>query len=61
MRKKKKQSKAKITIDDYIKAVKKADREIQLSQSPGWKRITEVHKSKKIYNRKNNHKSYQEE
>lgn len=61
MKKKKKQSKVKITINDYIKAVKKADREIQLSQSPGWKRTTKVHKSKKIYDRKGNNKSYSDE
>lgn len=35
MRKKKKATTGKITIQDYIKAVKKADRDIQLSQSVG--------------------------
>ena len=51
--KKKKKSQGKITIEDYIKAVKKADREAELSQSTGgWKRTTNIHKSKKIYDRK---------
>lgn len=49
--KKKKQYK-KITIDDYIKAVKKADREIQLESAVGWTAATKVHKSKKLYDRK---------
>lgn len=50
--KKKKKPAVKISIEDYIKAVKKADREDELSQSPGWKRTTNVHKSKKVYDRK---------
>lgn len=50
--KKKKKTAGKISIKDYIKAVKKADRENELSQSPGWKRTTNVHKSKKVYDRK---------
>lgn len=50
--KKKKKTAGKISIKDYIKAVKKADREDELSQSPGWKRTTNVHKSKKVYDRK---------
>lgn len=49
---KKKKTAGKISIKDYIKAVKKADREDQLSQSPGWRRTTNVHKSKKVYDRK---------
>ena len=43
----------KISIEDYIKAVKMADRKIRLSQSAGWVRTTHIHKSKKAYNRKN--------
>ena len=42
----------KITSADYIKAVKKADREIQLSQSAGFVSKTKIHKSKKVYDRK---------
>ena len=50
--KKKKKKTGKISIEDYLKAVKKADREDELSQSPGWRRTTNVHKSKKVYDRK---------
>ena len=50
--KKKKKIHTKITIEDYIKAVKKIDREIQLEQSAGWSRTTNIHKSKKLYDRK---------
>ena len=50
--KKKKKTAGKISIKDSIKAVKKADREDELSQSPGWRRTTNVHKSKKVYDRK---------
>jgi len=35
-----------------MKAVKKADREIQLSQSAGFVSQTKIHKSKKVYDRK---------
>lgn len=50
--KKKKKATAKITVVDYIKAIKKADRENELSHSAGWKRVTCIHKNKKVYNRK---------
>jgi len=59
--KKKKKSTAKITIQDYIKAVKKADREIQLETNIGWTATTKVHKSKKLYNRKRDKKSFSNE
>lgn len=59
--KKRKKKTGKITIEDYIKAVKKADREIQLKTSVGWASITKVHKSKKIYDRKSNKKNYSDE
>lgn len=52
MKKKKKKTTGKITVDDYIKAVKKADRENELAHSAGWKRVTSIHKNKKAYNRK---------
>ena len=61
MGKKKKKPKTKITIDDYIKAVKKADRDNQLEQSAGWARTTSIHKSKKVYNRKTQKKRHTEE
>lgn len=35
-----------------MKAVKKADREMELENSVGFKCTTRVHKSKKTYNRK---------
>lgn len=54
MKKKKKNKTHKITVEDYIKAVKKADREVQLSEQPGWQRVTSVHKNKKAYDRKQN-------
>jgi len=59
--KKKKKKTGKITIADYIKAVKKADREIQLSNQSGWVSTNKIHKSKKVYDRKNNKKDYSDE
>ncbi len=44
----------KISVSDYLKAVKKADREIQLEKSSGWVAIHKIHTNKKLYNRKNN-------
>lgn len=58
MKKRKKQERGKITIQDYIKAVKKADREVQLETNVGFTAITKVHKSKKLYNRKRDKKDY---
>jgi len=55
--KKKKKSTSKITIEDYIKAVKKADREDELAASAGWKRTTTIHKNKKAYDRKRDKKN----
>ena len=45
-----------ITKEDYIKAVKKADREREIEQHGKLisTRPTKTHQSKKIYNRKNN-------
>jgi hypothetical protein len=48
----KKRMKSKITVQDYIKAVKKADREISLHNSSGFRSVTKIHKSKKTYSRK---------
>ena len=42
----------KIVNNDYIKAIKKADRELELENNPGFKSKTKVHKSKKVYDRK---------
>ncbi len=60
-KKKKKKANRKITIEDYVKAVKKADREIQLEASAGWVSTSRVHKSKKIYDRKSIKKDYSNE
>ena len=56
MKKKKKTKPAKISIEDYVKAIKKADREIQLESFVGWQASTRVHKSKKHYDRKRDRK-----
>ena len=61
MKKKKNKGRGKITIQDYIKAVKKADREAQLETNVGFTAITKVHKNKKLYNRKNSKKDYLED
>lgn len=42
-----------IDNDSFIKAIKKADRELELEDNPGFKSKTKVHKSKKVYDRKN--------
>ena len=39
-------------IDDYMKVIKKADREIELENNPGFKSKTKIHKTDKLYNRK---------
>lgn len=60
--KRRKKNIGKITVSDYIKAVKKADREIQIETTIGWTATTKVHRSKKTYSRKNkNKKGYFEE
>lgn len=38
--------------ESYVKAIKKADRELELEDSPGFKARTRIHKSKKKYSRK---------
>lgn len=52
MKKKKKTKPTKISVEDYVKAIKKADREIQLEANVGWQASTRVHKNKKHYDRK---------
>jgi len=54
MKKRKKRPDMKITVKDFVKAVKKADREIEQSFRPGWSSSTMIHKSKKAYNRQEN-------
>jgi|688.fasta_scaffold1483615_2 hypothetical protein len=44
-----------LTSDDYIKAIKKVDRELELELNGGrWVQKSKPHKNKKKYNRKNN-------
>lgn len=52
MKKRKKILSMKLTVGDYIKAVKIADRELQQSNHPGWVSTSKIHPSKKVYNRK---------
>ena len=52
----KKKNKSSITLDDYIKAVKKGNREAEMELlGPGFHSNTKVHKSKKTYSRKEKH------
>jgi hypothetical protein len=48
-----------VTVEEYMKAVKKADRETEYSFNPGWTAKTKIHPSKKVYNRKA-HKNIEE-
>jgi len=43
-------------FEDYIKAVRKGNREAVLQDEKGWKAVTKVFKSKKGYNRKKKHR-----
>jgi len=43
---------AHITVEDYVKAVKMADREVEQSFRPGWASKVKIHTNKKTYNRK---------
>ena len=45
-----------ITKDDSLKALRIANREIELENSNGWSCIHKVHKTEKNYNRKTKHK-----
>ena len=54
--KKKKKNKSSITLDDYIKAVKKGNREAEMELlGPGFHSNTKIHRSKKLYSRKEKH------
>jgi hypothetical protein len=52
MKKKKKLILPKLTVEDYVKAIKIADREMEQSFRPGWSAKNKIHVSKKTYNRK---------
>ena len=41
-----------ITVEDFMKAIKIADREMEQSYRPGWAAKVKVHTNKKTYNRK---------
>lgn len=47
----------KIGENEYIKACKKAEREIDLENSIGWKATHKVHKTNKDYKRKSKYKA----
>ena len=52
----KKKNKNKRTLDDYIKAVKKGNREAEMELlGPGFHSNTKIHRSKKLYSRKEKH------
>ncbi|WP_018667704.1 hypothetical protein [Bacteroides gallinarum] len=53
--------KDKITLDDYIKAVKKGNREAEQELlGPGFHATHRIHSSKKTYTRKRKHKGWEE-
>lgn len=53
MGKKKKKKSLKIGgLEDYIKANRKASREIELEQHVGWVAVDRPHRNKKLYDRK---------
>lgn len=41
---------------DYLKAIRKADREMEIELMGKWSQKTKIHKSKKAYDRKNKNK-----
>ncbi len=55
--KKIRKSKTRITIDDFVKAMKKANREAEQQQlGPGFHAKDRAHRSKKVYTRKTKHR-----
>ena len=51
-------SKTRITIDDFVKAMKKANREAEQQRlGPGFHAKDKVHRSKKLYTRKAKHRT----
>lgn len=50
-----------ITLDDYIKAIKVGNREAEKDLlGPGFHAVHHIHRSKKIYTRKDKHKGREE-
>lgn len=57
MKKKNKNKKSSITLEDYIKANRKGNREAEMELlGPGFHSKNKIHKSEKIYTRKEKHK-----
>lgn len=57
MRKIKKAKTVIIGMDDYMKAVRKADREAEMQLlGPGFHSMNRIHRSKKSYSRKEKHR-----
>lgn len=55
-----KKAKTKIGMDDYMKAVRKADREAEMQLlGPGFHSMNRIHRSKKSYSRKEKHRGQQ--
>jgi hypothetical protein len=53
---KKKNKKSSTTLEDYIKANRKGNREAEMELlGPGFHSNTKIHKSKKLYSRKEKH------
>ncbi len=58
--KKIKKAKTRIGMDDYMKAVRKADREAEMQLlGPGFHSMNRIHRSKKSYSRKEKHRGQQ--
>ena len=58
--KKIRKAKTVIGMDDYIKAVRKADREAEMQLlGPGFHSMNRIHRSKKSYSRKEKHRGQQ--
>lgn len=58
--KKIKKPKTVIGMDDYMKAVRKADREAEMQLlGPGFHSMNRIHRSKKSYSRKEKHRGQQ--
>ena len=59
---KKKNKKSSITLEDYIKANRKGNREAEMELlGPGFHSKNKIHKSEKIYTRKEKHRKNYEE
>jgi hypothetical protein len=62
MKKQKKKFKQSIGLEDYIKAMKKGNREAQQEMlGPGFHSFNSIHKSSKLYSRKKKHKGLSED